>query len=135
MNRNLLVLSATLIMGTAAKAQSAVAVFKPLYSGDEHYGFATGSTESSAKQKSLSELALAVDSKVASGTQGQRYIYKSTSKKGGYAVGRGRDQYGHYWHYEAALGYDSEEAAQKYVLSRLAGRGLSDAEILSSGVD
>jgi hypothetical protein len=135
MKKFLFVLSILVVIKTNLHAQSAVALFKPTISGDEHYGFSTGNTLYEAKQKALDELASTVAQKEGSRASGQQYVYTSTSKKGGYAIGRGKDQYGHYWHYEAAVGYDDEDTAKQHVLERLAARGLYDTEIVYSGTD
>jgi hypothetical protein len=123
------------LAATNVKAQSAIAVFKPTIGGDEHYGFSTGSSESEAKTKSMKLLDAMVSQKVAQGTSGEKFILRTTDKKGWYAVARGKDQYGHYWHYDAAMGYDSEAAARTAVRDILSGRGLYNIEILSSADD
>jgi len=138
MKKVILILFVLLVTRLGVYAQSAVALFKPTYNGDEHYGFATGSDKYEAEQKAFGALKSAVNQKVGSsgsGAVGQQFIYSSTTKKGWYAIGRGKDQYGHYWHYEAVLGYNTEDAAKQYVLSRLSARGLYSAEIFSTGLD
>lgn len=119
-------------------AQSAIAIFKPQYSGDEHYGFATGRTKEDAEAKAKNDLTVVVNEKVPSGTSasvGKKYIYASTNKNGGYAIGRGKDQIGNFWHYEAILAAESEDAAKKNVLDRISRRGLYNGEIVYSGYD
>ncbi|RKR82189.1 hypothetical protein BDD43_2360 [Mucilaginibacter gracilis] len=135
MKKAILILSVLFITRLSVSAQSAVALFKPLYGGDEHYAFATASSLDDAKEKALSEVKSVVDQKVGSRATGQQFIYTYSNRKGFYAIGRGKDQYGHYWHFEAALGYSSESAAKRYVLDRLAARGLYDTEIYASGED
>ncbi len=112
------------------KAQSAMALFKSTYGGDEHYGFSTGDDLNDAKQKALNALADVVQRKLGSNPSGQQFVYRSTSKKGWCAIGSGKDQYGHYLHYEAALGMDSEEEAKRAVLERLSSSGRYDNTIV-----
>jgi len=136
MKKVVLVFAIVVIAKLSASAQSAVAIFKPLYGGDEHYCIVSAaSSEYEAKQKALDCLASTVNEKVGSGANGRQFIYMSTSQKGYFAVGRGRDQYGKYWHYEAVLGYDDADEARKALLSNLSGRGLYDTEVVEEGHD
>jgi hypothetical protein len=136
MKKTILILAILVIARISSNAQSAVAIFKPLYSGDEHYAIVSNvSTESEARKKALESVSSVVNQKLGSTANEGPFIYMSTSKKGYFAVGRGKDQYGHYLHYEAVLGYSDGDAANRAVLSRLSGRGLYDAEIVDSGSD
>ncbi|MBS1758672.1 MAG: hypothetical protein JST23_01010 [Bacteroidetes bacterium] len=131
MKATILIFIVFLVTNTALHAQSAIAIFKPTYGGDEHYGFATGSTEDDAKLKAMQ----ALETKIPPNVVGQKFIYKSTRYKRSYAVGRGKDQYGHYWHYEASLGKYSEEDARKAVLELLSAEGYGAGEVVYSGND
>lgn len=115
----------------AAKAQSAFALFKPTYGGDEHYGFSSAKTVQAAKDSAFKQLSLALTKYGATNTVGKQFIAASSDKKGWCVIGRGKDQYKHNWHYEAVLGYAYEEdVAKTLVLSSLRGRGLSNVEIM-----